>query len=388
MDPMLSDEQQTIRESVLRLCERFDDGYWLARDRDGEFPRAFVAAFAGGGWIGTAMPEEYGGAGLGVTEAALAMQAVAESGAGMSGASSVHISIFAPRVIVKHGSEEQRRRFLPPLIEGRDICAFGVTEPDAGLDTTSITTFAKRRGNGYVISGRKVWTSLAQVATRILLLARTTPLADCAKPTDGMSLFYAEFDRARIEAREIEKMGRACVDSNQVFIDDLEVPEADRIGEEGMGFRYILESLNPERILIGAEAIGLGRAALRRATQYAKDRVVFGRPIGQNQAIQHPLAESWMELEAANLMMLKAARLYDSGRPCGAEANAAKYLGAEAGFNACTRAVMTHGGYGYAKEFHVERYLREVLIARLAPVSRELILCYIAERELGLPKSY
>jgi acyl-CoA dehydrogenase len=385
---MLSDEQQMIRENVLRLCERFDDGYWLARDRDGEFPREFVAAFAAGGWIGTAMPEEYGGAGLGVTEAALAMQAVAESGAGMSGASAVHISIFAPRVIVKHGSEEQRRRFLPPLIEGRDICAFGVTEPDAGLDTTRITTMARRRGAGYVISGRKVWTSLAQVATHILLLARTTPLADCAKPTDGMSLFYAEFDRTRIEAREIEKMGRAAVDSNQVFIDDLEVPEADRIGEEGMGFRYILESLNPERILIGAEAIGIGRAALRRATQYAKDRVVFGRPIGQNQAIQHPLAESWMELEAANLMMLKAARLYDSGRSCGAEANAAKYLGAEAGFTACTRAVMTHGGYGYAKEFHVERYLREVLIARLAPVSRELILCYIAERELGLPKSY
>ena len=385
---MLSDEQQMIRDNVLRLCERFDDGYWLARDRDGEFPREFVAAFAAGGWIGTAMPEEYGGAGLGVTEAALAMQAVAESGAGMSGASAVHISIFAPRVIVKHGSEAQRRRFLPPLIDGRDICAFGVTEPDAGLDTTRITTMARRRGGGYVISGRKVWTSLAQVATRILLLARTTPLADCAKPTDGMSLFYAEFDRTRIEAREIEKMGRAAVDSNQVFIDDLEVPEADRIGEEGMGFRYILESLNPERILIGAEAIGIGRVALRRATQYAKDRVVFGRPIGQNQAIQHPLAESWMELEAANLMMLKAARLYDSGRPCGAEANAAKYLGAEAGFTACTRAVMTHGGYGYAKEFHVERYLREVLIARLAPVSRELILCYIAERELGLPKSY
>jgi acyl-CoA dehydrogenase len=385
---MLSDEQQMIRDNVLRLCQHFDDGYWLARDRDGEFPREFVAAFAAGGWIGTALPEEYGGAGLGVTEAALAMQAVAESGAGMSGASAVHISIFAPRVIVRHGSEEQRRRFLPPLIEGRDICAFGVTEPDAGLDTTRITTMARRRGEGYVISGRKVWTSLAQVATRILLLARTTPLADCAKPTDGMSLFYAAFDRTRIEAREIEKMGRAAVDSNQVFIDELEVPEADRIGEEGMGFRYILESLNPERILIGAEAIGLGRAALLRATRYAKERVVFGRPIGQNQAIQHPLAESWMELEAANLMMLKAAGLYDSGRPCGAEANAAKYLGAEAGFNACTRAVMTHGGYGYAKEFHVERYLREVLIARLAPVSRELILCYIAERELGLPKSY
>ena len=388
MDLVLTDDQQLIRDSVLKLCARFDDGYWLARDRDGAFPRDFAAAFAEGGWIGTAMPAEYGGAGLGVTEAALAMQAVAESGAGMSGASAVHIAIFGPRVIVKHGTEEQKRRFLPPLIAGKDICSFGVTEPDAGLDTTHIKTFAERRGDRYVIRGQKVWTSLAQVATRILLLARTTPLADCAAPTDGMTLFYADFDRDRIEVREIEKMGRHCVDSNQLFIDGLEVSLGDRIGEEGKGFRYILESLNPERILIGAEAIGIGRVALARAARYAKDRVVFGRPIGQNQAIQHPLAESWMELEAANLMMLKAARLYDAGEPCGAEANAAKYLGAEAGFNACTRAVMTHGGYGYAKEFHVERYLREVMIARLAPVSRELILCYIAERTLGLPKSY
>jgi acyl-CoA dehydrogenase len=388
MDLALSDDQQLVRDSVLKLCARFDDGYWLARDRDGAFPRDFAAAFAAGGWIGTALPPEFGGAGLGVTEAALAMQAVAESGAGMSGASAVHISIFAPRVIVAHGSAAQKQRFLPPLIAGTDICAFGVTEPDAGLDTTHITTFARHQGDHYVIRGRKVWTSLGQVATRVLLLARTTPLADCARPTDGMSLFYAEFDRGRIEARAIEKMGRACVDSNQLFIDDLVVPAADRIGEEGKGFRYILESLNPERILIAAEAIGLGRVALARATRYAKDRVVFGRPIGQNQAIQHPLAESWMELEAANLMMLKAAHLYDAGKPCGAEANAAKYLGAEAGFNACTRAVMTHGGYGYAREFHVERYLREVMITRLAPVSRELILCYIAERTLGLPKSY
>jgi acyl-CoA dehydrogenase len=388
MDLMLSDEQQMIRDSILRLCADYGDGYWLERDRDGEYPRAFAAALAAGGWLGIAMPREHGGAGLGVAEAAVMMQAIAESGAGFSGASAVHIGIFGPRVIVKHGTPEQQRRFLPPLIAGADICSFGVTEPDAGLDTTHITTSARRRPGGYVVSGRKTWNSLAQVATRILILARTTPLADCARPTDGMSLFYTAFDRSRIEAREIEKMGRHCVDSNLLFIDGLEVPEEDRIGEEGKGFHYLLQSLNPERILIGAEAIGLGRAALARAARYARERIVFGRPIGQNQGVQHPLAESWMELEAASLMVLKAARLHDLDRPCGAEANAAKYLGAEAGFNACTRAVMAHGGYGYAREFHVERYLREVLIARLAPVSRELILCYIAERELGLPKSY
>jgi acyl-CoA dehydrogenase len=385
---MLTPEQRAIRDSIRRLCARFDDAYWLARDRDGVFPRDFVNALAADGWIGIAMPTDHGGSGLGILEAAVMMQAIAESGAAMSGASAIHLSIFAPRAIVRHGTEEQKRRFLPPIIAGRDLCSFAVTEPDAGLDTARIKTTAVRAGDRYVIRGQKVWTSLAQVATKILILARTTPLERCAKPTDGMSLFFTDFDRNRITAREIEKMGRHAIDSNQLFIDDLEVPAADRIGEEGEGFRYILESFNPERILIGAEAIGIGRAALRRAVQYAKDRVVFGRPIGQNQSIQHPLAESWMELEAANLMALKAARLYDVGELCGAEANAAKYLGAEAGFNACTRAVMTHGGYGYAREFHVERYLREVLIARIAPISRELILCHIAERELGLPKSY
>jgi acyl-CoA dehydrogenase len=385
---MLTAEQLAIRDSIARLCARFDDAYWLARDRDGDFPHDFVSALAANGWIGIAMPTEYGGSGLGILEAAVMMQAVAESGAAMSGASAVHLSIFTPRVIVRHGTGDQKRRFLPPLITGHDLCSFAVTEPDAGLDTSRIKTMAMRAGDRYVLRGQKVWTSLAQVATKILILARTTPLEHCAKPTDGMSLFFTEFDRSRITVLEIEKMGRHAVDSNQLFIDDLEVPAADRIGEEGQGFRYILESFNPERILIGAEAIGIGRAALRRAVQYAKDRIVFGRPIGQNQAIQHPLAESWMELEAANLMVLQAARLYDAGEPCGAVANAAKYLGAEAGFHACERAVMTHGGYGYAREFHVERYLREVMIARLAPISRELILCHIAERELGLPKSY
>jgi len=373
---------------VQRVCAPFDDGYWLEKDRTGGYPYDFQRALAAAGFIGIAMPEACGGSGQGIAEAAVMMQAIAESGAAMAGASAIHMSVFGPNVIVRHGTGAQKERMLPPLIAGQEICCFAVTEPDAGLDTTHITTRARRRDGGYVIDGRKVWTSLGQVAHRILILARTTPIEDCARPTDGMSLFFTRFDRDRIEAREIDKMGRKAIDSNELFIDGLEVPEEDRIGEEGRGFSYLLESLNPERVLIAAEAIGIGQAALARATSYAKERVVFGRPIGQNQAIQHPLAESWMRLEAANLMTLHAARLYDEGRPCGAEANAAKYLGAEAGWEACVRAQTTLGGYGYAREFHVERYLREVTIARLAPVSRELILCHIAERQLGLPKSY
>ena len=388
MDLVLTDDQQLIRDSVLKLCARFDDGYWLARDRDGEVPRDFAAAFAEGGWIGTAMPAEHGGAGLGVTEAALAMQAVAESGAGMSGASAVHISIFGPRVIVKHGTEEQKRRFLPPLIAGKEKACFAVTEPDAGLDTTRLKTRALRRGDHYVLSGRKIWISTAQVAEKMLILARTTPVEEAARPSLGLTLFYTDLDRSAVEVREIPKMGRKAVDSNLLFIDGLEVPVADRIGEEGKGFHYILHGMNPERILIAAEAVGLGRAALDRAARYAKERIVFGRPIGQNQAIQHPLAERWIELEAAELMVLRAAAAYDRGEEAGAVANAAKYCAAEAGFRACETAIMTHGGMGYAREYHVERYFREIQIARIAPVSPQLILSHIAERVLGLPKSY
>jgi acyl-CoA dehydrogenase len=334
------------------------------------------------------MPEEFGGSALGVTEAAIMMQAISESGAGQSGASAVHMNIFGLNPVVVFGTEAQKRRFLPPLIAGKEKACFAVTEPDAGLNTTKLKTRAVRKGERYVVSGAKVWISTAQVAEKMLLLARTTPIEEAKKPTLGLSLFYTDLDRKFVEVREIEKMGRKCVDSNQVFIDGLEVPVEDRIGEEGRGFEYILHGMNPERILIAAEGIGLGRAALRRATQYAKDRVVFDRPIGKNQAIQHPLAECWMALEAANLMVFKAASLYDAGKPCGAEANAAKYLAGEAGFKACTTAVMTHGGYGYAKEYHVERYLREVMISRIAPISPQLILCYIAEKVLGLPKSY
>lgn len=388
MDFAPTAEQEALREAVARLCAGFDDRYWLERDRDGRFPHEFHQAMAAAGWLGICMPEEVGGAGLGVTEAAIMMQAVAQSGAGMSGASAVHMNIFGPMPIVVFGTEEQRRRFLPPLIEGRERACFAVTEPDAGLDTTRIATRAERRGDRYIVSGQKVWISTAQVADRLLILARTTPREQAARPTEGMTLFYAPFDRRRIEARVIDKMGRHAVDSNQLFIDGLEVPVEDRIGEEGQGFRCLLHGLNPERILVAAEALGLGHAALDRATDYARTRRVFDRPIGQNQAIQHPLAECWMALEAAGLMTLRAAWRYDRGLPCGPDANAAKYLAAEAGLQACQQAVMTLGGYGYAREYHVERYLREVMITRIAPVSPQLILCHIAEKVLGLPKSY
>jgi acyl-CoA dehydrogenase len=388
MDFAFSEDQLAIKDSVGKLCAEFDGRYWLKKDKEGGFPEDFYRAVADAGWLGIAMPEEYGGSGLGITEAAIMMQAIAESGAGMSGASAVHMNIFGLHPVVMFGTDDQKQRFLPPLIAGKEKACFAVTEPNTGLDTTRLKTRAVRHGNGYAVHGQKVWISTAQVAERVLLLARTTPQEEVKKRTEGLSLFYTAFDRNYIEARVIDKMGRKAVDSNQLFFDGLPVPLEDRIGEEGKGFEYILHGMNPERILVAAEAIGIGRAALARASRYAKERVVFGRPIGQNQGIQHPLAKCWMELEAANLMMLKAAELCDAREPCGVEANAAKYLAAEAGFSACETAVMTHGGMGYAKEFHVERLLREVLVTRIAPVSRELILCNVAEKALGLPKSY
>jgi acyl-CoA dehydrogenase len=388
MDFSLTDEQTAIRDNVAKLCAGFDDDYWLARDDSGDFPDDFHKAMADAGWLGVAMPEEYGGANLGVTEAAILMHTVANSSGAMSAASAIHINIFGPHPIVVFGSGEQKARWLPDLIQGKTLTCFGVTEPDAGLNTSRIKTRAERSGNGYVVNGKKIWTTTAQEAGKIMLLARTTPIEDCDKPIDGLSLFYTDLDRKYCDIREIPKMGRKAVDSNEVFIDGLPVPLDDRIGEEGMGFRYLLHSLNPERVLVGVEGIGIGQNALQRAVRYAKDRVVFDRPIGANQAIQHPLAENWCELEAAWLMAMQAAALYDRGEPCGAQANAAKYLGGEAGFNACQQAVMTHGGMGYAKEFHVERLMREVMICRIAPVSPQLILNYIAERVLGLPRSY
>jgi acyl-CoA dehydrogenase len=387
MDFALSDEQQQIRDSVLKLCARFGDEYWLKHDASGEFPEEFHRAVADGGWLGVAMPREFGGSGLGIAEAAVMMQAIAESGAAMSGASAIHMNIFGLNPVVVFGTGDQKRRMLPPLIRGEHKACFAVTEPDAGLDTLNLKTRAEKRGAAYCISGQKIWISTAQVAAKALILARTAP-RDAADRTGGLTLFYTDLDRKHVEIRPIRKMGRHAVDSNMLFFDALPVPEADRIGAEGEGFRIILHGLNPERILIAAEAVGIGRVALARAARYAKERVVFGRPIGQNQSIQHPLAKSWAELEAANLMAMKAAALYDQGRDCGVEANAAKYLAAEAAFKACEAAVLTHGGMGYSAEFHVERYLRECLIPRLAPVSPQMILNYLAEKALGLPKSY
>ena len=388
MNFAMTGEQQSIKEAVAAICARFDDDYWLKRDKEGGFPADFYEAIAQGGWLGICVPEAYGGSGLGVTEAAIMMRTIAESGAGMSGASAVHINVFGLNPVVVFGTEEQKARMLPPMVNGRDKACFAVTEPNTGLNTTQLKTRAVRSGDRYTVNGQKVWISTAQVASKILLLARTTPLEHVKKPTEGLTLFYSDFDRSRIKVHEIDKMGRKAVDSNELFIEDFEIPVADRIGEEGRGFEYILHGLNPERILIAAEAVGLGHLALSRAVAYAKERQVFNRPIGKNQAIQHPLAANWMELEAAWLMTLSAAWQYDNNLPCGAAANAAKYLAGEVGFDACQQAVMTHGGFGYAKEFHVERYLREILVPRIAPVSPQLILCFIAEKVLGLPKSY
>ncbi|GAA4412506.1 acyl-CoA dehydrogenase family protein [Quisquiliibacterium transsilvanicum] len=388
MDFALSADQQAIIEAVEQLCKPFDADYWLRKDTEGGFPADFHRAMADAGWLGVAMPERFGGSGLGITEAALVMHTVSASGAGLSGASAVHMNIFGLHPVVMHGNDEQRERWLPPLIQGRERACFAVTEPNTGLNTLKLKTFAARKGDHYVVNGQKVWISTAQVAEKVLLLARTTPVEEVRKPTEGLSLFYTDLDRKHVEVREIAKMGRKAVDSNQVFIDNLVVPAADRIGEEGKGFEYILHGMNPERILIAAEAVGLGRAALKRAATYANERIVFERPIGKNQAIQHPLARCWMELEAAWLMVMKAAWMHDRGEQCGAEANTAKYLAAEAGYRACETAVMTHGGMGYAREYHVERYLRESLIPRIAPVSRELVLSFVAEKVLGLPKSY
>jgi acyl-CoA dehydrogenase len=388
VDFSLSPDQLQLRAAIAELCARFDDAYWSRKDSEASFPEEFYRAVADAGWLGIAMPEAFGGAGLGITEAAIMMRAVAESGAAMSGASAIHMNIFGLNPVVVFGTEEQKRRMLPPMVRGEHKACFAVTESNAGLNTTELTTRAEKRGSGYRITGTKIWISTAQVANKVLLLARTTPLDQVRRKTEGLTLFYADLDRSRVEVREIEKMGRHAVDSNIVFFDGMDIPEADRIGAEGEGFRCILHGMNPERILIAAEAVGIGRAALVRAANYARERVVFGRPIGQNQAIQHPLAQCWAELEAASLMVLRAASLYDRGEECGLEANAAKYLAAEAAFRTCEQAVLTHGGMGYSKDYVVERYLRESLIPRIAPITPHMILNFIAEKALGLPRSY
>ena len=388
MEFEMTEDQSAICQAIKDICQKFPLQYWHDIDEQGRFPDEFVKEFVDGGWLGIMMPEKYGGAGLGIQEAAILAHTITRSGACMSGASSIHMNLFGPNPIVVFGTNEQKERFLPRLIRGEDRACFAVTEPDSGLNTARLATRAVRNGDHYMVTGRKMWITTAQSANKILLITRTSPIETCKKPVDGLTLFYTDLDRSRIEVQKIPKMGRAGVDSNALFIDDLKVPIEDRIGEEGMGWRYLLHGLNPERILVAAEAIGIGQAALERAANYANERQVFGRSIGKNQAIQHPLAVNWMELQSAHLMVQKAAYLYQNQKPCGAEANAAKYLAAEAARKACEQAVRTHGGMGYSKEFHVERYLREVMIPVLVPVSQELVKCFIAERVLGLEKSY
>ncbi|KAI1609397.1 acyl-CoA dehydrogenase/oxidase [Exophiala viscosa] len=386
-DPDLTESQRTVRESIAKICENFPDEYWAKQETSKKFPTELYDTLAKDGWLGICMPEQYGGSGLGIAEAAVMMQTISESGGGMTAASSIHMNIFGLEPVAKFGSDEQKERWLVPLIAGKERACFGVTEPNTGLDTLKLQSSATKDGDEYVLSGSKIWISTAQNAQKILILARTTPLDQVKKPSQGLSLFYTDLTDA-VEITEIPKMGRAAVDTNTLFFDGWRVPARDLVGKENEGFKMIMHGMNAERILIGAEALGLGYAALRRAAVYANDRVVFGRPIGKNQAIQHPLADSWMKLESARLMLYHAAKMYDQGYEAGEYANAGKYLAAEAAFEACERAVMTHGGMGYAKEYHVERYLREVFIPRIAPVSREMICNYIGERVLGLPKSY
>lgn len=388
MDFSLSDDQQNIRDAVLKVCSQFSDEYWLDVDHKAEFPFEFHKTMAEAGWLGIAMPESVGGAGLGITEAALMMGAISEAGGGMTAASSIHGPVFSLEPIALFGSEEQQQRMIPPILSGEQKMCFAVTEPNVGLDTTKLKTRAEKIDGGYRVNGEKIWITNAHVADKMMLLARTTPLEDCKRKTEGLSLFFTDLDRDKIEHRLIPKMGRHAVGSNMLFIEDLFIPEEDRIGGEGDGFKIILKGLNPERILLAAEAVGLGRVAIQKAAQYARERIVFDRPIGMNQGIQHPLAKCWAQLEAANLMVMKAATLFDQGKECGVEANAGKYLAAEAGFEACHTAMLTLGGMGYAQEYHVERYLREVLIPRTAPVSPHMILNFIAEKVLELPKSY
>jgi acyl-CoA dehydrogenase len=388
VDFELTDDQATIRQAVAELAARFDDRYWMEKDEAHEFPSEFYQAFADGGWLGITTPPEYGGHGLGITEAALVLEEIAASGGGMNAASSLHLSIFGMHPVIVHGSDALKAETLPRIATGDLHVCFGVTEPEAGLDTTRITTFARRDGDEYVISGRKVWTSKAMESEKILLLTRTTRFEDSPKKTMGMTLFMTDLDRDHVDIRPIRKMGRNAVSSNELFIDELRVPAAHRVGEEGQGFTYLLDGLNPERMLVAAEALGIGRAALRRAVRYASERVVFGRPIGMNQGIQFPLADSLAKLDAAELALRKATWLYDLGRPCGREANTAKYLCAEAGFDAADRALQTHGGMGYAEEYHVARYFREARLLKIAPLSQEMVLNFLGSHVLGLPRSY
>ena len=388
MDFTPNDTHEAIREGIRRVCSKFDDAYWRSCDEEHEFPWDFYRALAAGGWIGIAIPEEYGGGGQGITEASIVLEEVAASGAAMNGCSAIHLSIFGMNPVVKHGSEAMRNQYLPRVVDGELHVAFGVTEPDAGTDTTAITTSARKVDGGYLVRGRKVWTTKALYCEKVLLLVRTTPLADVKKRTDGMTLLLADLQRPEVDIRPIPKVGRNAVVSCEVRYDDLFVAEDDRVGDEGRGFHYLLDGLNPERILIAAEALGIGRVAIRRAVAYANERIVFGRPIGQNQGLAFPLAECHARLAAAELAVREASWRYDAGLPCGEQANIAKFLAADASFKAADQAMQTLGGMGYAKEYDVERYWREARLMRIAPISQEMILNYVAEHVLGLPRSY
>ena len=379
---------EEIRDAVRRVCADFPDEYWMEHDDNKQFPWEFYNAIAESGWLGLTIPTEYGGGGLGVTEAAIVEQEISASGAGMGGCTAVHIGIFGFESIIKFGSEQLKRRFLPRAVAGDLHVSFAVTEPDAGTDTTNISTFARKVDGGYLVSGKKVWISKAQEAERMFLLCRTVRREDSQRKTAGMTLLFAPLDRERVTIRRIPKMGRNAVDTNELFIDDLFVPDEDVVGEVGHGFKAILAGLNAERVISANAALGLGRAALRRATAYAKERNVFGRPIGQNQGIAFQLADARMRLDAAELMCQKAAWLIDNGLPPAEQANEAKFLAAGAGFHAADVAVTLHGGYGYSKEYHVERYFREARLMRIAPISQEMVLNYLAEHVLGLPRSY
>ena len=388
VDMLSAEAEQDIRQGVRAVLKDFPDEYWMRKDADHEFAWDFYHAMAKAGWLGICTPTEYGGGGAGVQEAALLIEEVAGNGGGLNAATMVQVALFGLEPVVKHGSDEQRRRFLPAAAAGELQVCFGVTEPDAGTDTTSITTFARKVDGGYRVTGRKIFISRAEQADRVLLITRTTPKKDVAKSTQGMTLFLAPMDRDHIDVQPIPKLGRNVVSTNTLFIDDLFVPEEDRIGEEGQGFKYLLAGLNAERIIVASVCLGIGRAALRRAVEYTKQRHVFGRPIGMNQGVQFPLADSLAKLDAAELLIRKAAWLYDNGLPCAKEANEAKYLTSEWAFEAADRAIQVHGGYGYTKEYHVERYWRDVRIERIAPIANELVLAYLGEKVLGLPRSY
>jgi len=381
-------ELDMIRSSARRIANDFGPSYWREKDKRKEYPWDFVKAYAKDGWLGVSMPEQYGGMGLGLTEAGIILHEIAESGGGASGASAFHYYVFPPGPVIHHGSEEMKEKYLPLLASGELMMCFGVTEPDNGVDTSRLKTFAKMEAGRWLINGRKVWISNAMNADRILLLTRTSP-RDPSRPLDGMTLFFTQLKgKEGVQITPIEKMARNCIDSCEMVFENFEAMEEDIVGQVGKGFRCLLDGLNPERIAVAFAQIGTGRAALNQTVQYAKERIVFDRPIGKNQAVAHPLADSWIRLQAAEMMAMKAAQLFDAKQPCGAEANAAKYLGTEAAFEACDRAMQYHGGYCYATEYNVERYWREARLLKIAPVSQEMVLNYVSDKILGLPKSY